>query len=263
MNLTPLRLLILGGTGDAAKLAGRLAAAPGVVAISSLAGRVAHPVLPDGDVRVGGFGGVDGLVAYLRAARIDGVIDVTHPFAAQISRNAALACEHLRLPLLAVLRPCWSRVGGDRWHDADDVKSAAALAPRFGGRIFVTVGRQALAPFAAYGAPWYLIRAIDLPNAPLPARHELLLERGPFDLDAELALMRSRAVDVVVSKNSGGPATYAKIAAARALGIPVVMVKRPPRPLVPTVETIAAAASWVDELRGGTRTSRARAGSHP
>lgn len=247
MKTAAFKLLILGGTGDGARLAGALASVPRVEAISSLAGRVATPKLPQGRTRIGGFGGVDGLTDYLRAERIDGVIDATHPYAAAISHNAALACERAFVPLLALLRSAWMPEPGDRWHDAANVPSAAGIAALLGRRIFVTVGRQELAPFAAHALPWYLIRAIEPPTALLPPHLELLLERGPFHLDDELHLMRSRAIDVVVSKNSGGDATYAKITAARALGLPVVMVQRPPRPSVPAVGTIEAALHWVEE----------------
>lgn len=237
-----IRLLILGGTGEAARLARHLADRPGLHIISSLAGRVAAPVLPPGAVRIGGFGGVDGLVSYL--ADIDAVVDATHPFAARMSANAAEACRRTGVPLLAFVRPPWVPEADDRWLPAADMAAAAALSR---GRVFLTVGRQELAPFASSDA-WFLIRAIDPPDGPLPAHHELMLKRGPFRLADEIALLRDHRIDLIVSKNSGGPATHAKIAAARALGLPVVMVARPARPATDQASSLDAVAGWLDRL---------------
>jgi len=237
-----IRLLILGGTGEAAMLARHLADRPDLRIISSLAGRVAAPVLPAGNVRVGGFGGVDGLAAYL--ADIDAVIDATHPFAAQMSRHAAEACRRVGVPLLAFVRPAWVPKTGDHWVSVADMAAAAALSQ---GRVFLTVGRQELAPFAGSDA-WFLIRSVDAPEAPLPANHELLLARGPFTLDDEIDLLRTHRIDRIVSKNSGGPATYAKIEAARALGLPVVMVERPARPATDTADSLEAVTAWLVQI---------------
>lgn len=239
-----IRLLILGGTGEAASLAKHLADRPDLQIVSSLAGRVAAPVLPAGTVRIGGFGGVDGLAAYLARERIGAVVDATHPFAARMSANAAEACRRTGVPLLAFVRPAWDAEPGDRWLPVADMAAAAALCR---GRVFLTVGRQELAPFAGSDA-WFLIRSIDPPDAPLPARHELILRRGPFSLADEIDLLRAYAVDLIVSKNSGGPATYAKIAAARALGLPVVMVERPARPAVDEAHSLPAVGAWLDRL---------------
>jgi precorrin-6A/cobalt-precorrin-6A reductase len=247
MSARVLRILILGGTGEAGELAARLAARPDVEVISSLAGRVANPAVPAGEVRIGGFGGSDGLRAFLRERQIDAVVDATHPFAAAISRNAFDAARAARVPLLALERPAWEAQEGDQWHRVADAAEAAQVAPRLGSRIFLTLGRQTLAPFAACAHGWFLIRAIEPPAGPLPPRHELLLTRGPFRLDDEVALMRDRAIDVVVSKNSGGAATCAKIDAARELGLPVVLVSRPVRPAAPTVDSGAAVLTWIDE----------------
>ncbi len=246
MNARVLRILVLGGTGEAGELAARLASRADVEVISSLAGRVANPALPAGEVRIGGFGGSEGLRAFLLERRVDAVVDATHPFAAAISRNAFDAATAARVPLLALERPAWEPQDGDRWHSVADAAEAAQVAPRLGARIFLTLGRQTLAPFAACAEPWFLIRAIEPPAGPLPPRHELLLARGPFRIDDELALLRERAVDVVVSKNSGGAATSAKIAAARELGLPVVLVSRPVRSAARAVDSVAAVLTWID-----------------
>lgn len=256
----PLRLLILGGTGDAAALAEALAADDRVTATSSLAGRVARPHLPLGQVRIGGFGGAAGLAEYLRAQRIDAVIDATHPFAARISANAADACKRSAVPLMLLERAPWTAIAGDRWHEVDSIGAAAQLAPALGRRIFLTTGRQELAPFAACSACWFLIRTIDGPGVPLPPASELIIGRGPFQLEQEIALMHKYAIDLVLSKNSGGSATYAKIEAARRLEIPVLMVRRPARPPAQSVASISAALDWIGALCTGSHAhTKARA----
>lgn len=239
-----MRVLILGGTGEASALARHLAERPGLEIVSSLAGRVAAPVLPAGAVRIGGFGGIEGLTAYLADERIGAVVDATHPFAARMSANAAEACGRAGVPLLAFVRPAWTQQPADRWHPVADMAAAAALCR---GRVFLTVGRQELAPFAGSGA-WFLVRSIDPPDGPLPADHELLLKRGPFGLADEIDLLRDYRIDLIVSKNSGGPATYAKVEAARALGLPVVMVERPVRPVTDQAHTLAAVDAWLGRL---------------
>ena len=236
------RLLILGGTGEAAMLARHLTDRPDLDVVSSLAGRVASPALPIGAVRVGGFGGVEGLKAYLVEQRFDVVIDATHPFAARMSLNAAEACRQVPVPLLGFVRPAWEPEPSDRWLPVADMDAAAAQCR---GRVFLTVGRQELAPFAGCDA-WFLIRTIDPPGGSLPPRHALLMARGPFTLAAEIDLLRANAIDLIVSKNSGGPATYAKIAAARALGLPVVMVERPARPATDEARSLDAVDAWLD-----------------
>jgi precorrin-6A/cobalt-precorrin-6A reductase len=240
-----MRLLILGGTGEAVALARHLAGRPDLAIVSSLAGRVAAPSLPPGTVRIGGFGGVDGLAAYLTAEQIGAVVDATHPFAARMSAHAAEACRRSGVPLLAFVRPAWVPGAGDRWQPVADMAAAAALCR---GRVFLTVGRQELAGFADSEA-WFLIRSIDPPDGPLPAAHELLLARGPFGLADEIDLLRAHRIDMVVSKNSGGPATYAKLEAARALGLPVVMVERPARPLADEAGSLEEVWAWLDRLR--------------
>ncbi|TRL36678.1 cobalt-precorrin-6A reductase [Methylosinus sporium] len=225
----PIRALILGGTSEARALAVRLAGDARLDAVVSLAGRTSAPLASPLPVRIGGFGGVEGLTRYLVEERIDRVIDATHPFAARISANARAACAALGLPLLVFTRAPWSPVEGDRWVEvADNAGAVAALgeAPR---RAFLTIGRLGLADFLCAPQHYYLIRTIDQPSKEdLPPRYELILERGPFTVESELSLMRAAEVDIVVSKNSGGRETYAKIEAARALGLPVAMVT-PPR----------------------------------
>ncbi|WP_394616996.1 cobalt-precorrin-6A reductase [Lentzea sp. JNUCC 0626] len=242
-------ILILGGTGEARDLARRLAAAspsadgsttPRCRVVSSLAGRVSNPALPAGEVRVGGFGGTDGLAQWLRDNDVRAVVDATHPFARQITANAFEACRRVGVPLLVLRRPGFEPRPGWVW--VDSVAEAASALP--GERVFLTTGRQDLAEFA--GCPqWFLARMVESPKPPLPQRIEVLLSRGPFTVDGELELMRSRAVDVLVTKDSGGPMTSAKLDAAEVLGIPVVIVRRPPLPPVETVASVDDAVSWL------------------
>ena len=242
------RVLVLGGTSEARRLAARLDPDPAVEVISSLAGRVREPVLPVGQVRIGGFGGVDGLTQWLRDNGIDAVVDATHPFAARITANAAAATARTGLPLLVLRREEWSAGAGDRWHIVPDLASAADTVPRLGERVFLTIGRQGVDAFADCPG-WFLIRAIDPPEVPMPPRSELLLARGPFTVDDEIALMRDRGIDVLVTKNSGGALTAAKLAAARELAIPVVMVARTPIPAgVESTSDLEVAAAWVTQL---------------
>ncbi|MGA2045097.1 MAG: cobalt-precorrin-6A reductase [Roseiarcus sp.] len=242
-----MRLLVLGGTTEAGALARALAGRADIAAILSLAGRTRAPAPAPIPVRSGGFGGAEGLHAYLDAERIDAVIDATHPFAAQMARNAAQACAAAGVPLLALTRPPWARQDGDDWIEVDTMEEAAlalGAAPR---RVFLTQGRQQLAAFAAAPQHWYLVRAIDAPEdlEALP-RRRLILARGPFSRADEEALMGAERIDKLVSKNSGGEATYAKIAAARALGLPVVMVRRPERPAVAQATCVEEALAWLD-----------------
>jgi len=224
----PVKVLLLGGTLEGAAIARRLAADPGVELIVSLAGRVADlPDLP-GRLRVGGFGGAEGLTAFLKAENIAKVIDATHPFAAAISAHAAQACGDLGIPLERVQRPLWSRHPGDRWHWADDMAMAARMAAALGRQVLLTVGKGSLAPFARHGGPDYVVRLIDRPASTLGFRRaSVVLGRGPFSLADELTLMEHFQVDLLVTKASGGTATEAKLTAARMLGIPVILVRRP------------------------------------
>jgi precorrin-6A/cobalt-precorrin-6A reductase len=238
-------VLIVGGTAEARELAERLAARPGLRVVSSLAGRVRDPALPPGEVRIGGFGGAEGLAAWLTEQRANAVIDATHPFAAAISANAAVACSRTGIPMLRVVRPPWRPGDGDAWHEARSLEQAASLLPGLGQRVFVTTGRHGLAAFAPLGDIWFLIRCVDPPAGPLPPRHEVILARGPYDAAAERALMREHGIDVLVTKNSGGELTAGKLAAARDLGIAVVVVSRPELPAVPCCSSAAAAESWL------------------
>ena len=234
----PLRVLILGGTSEAYEIARRLADINGLRVTSSLAGRVGQPRMPGGLVRIGGFGGVDGMIAFLHDEKIGAVIDATHPFASQISANAEAACRQAGVPLIAFARAPWTMHEADRWHPVPDMEHAAAyVAPR-ASRVFLAIGRQRLDAFASCSKSWFLVRAIDPPSVPLPANMMLLLARGPFQVDDELRLFRDHAIDCVVAKNSGGTATYAKIEAARLLRIPVVIIDRPKSHPVATVDDL-------------------------
>jgi precorrin-6A/cobalt-precorrin-6A reductase len=242
-----LTVLVLGGTAEARALAGRLADVPGLRVVSSLAGRVSQPALPAGEVRVGGFGGVEGLAAWVRDAGVGAVVDATHPFAETISAHAADACARAGVPLLRLARPGWEARDGDDWHEAGSLDEAAALLPALGTRVFLTTGRQGLAAFAGLDELWFLIRCVDPPSGAMPARREVLLARGPYDRVAEHALMQRFGVDVLVTKNSGGPLTSGKLDAARDLGLPVVMVSRPAPPpaLAGSVPAVDDAFRWV------------------
>ncbi len=244
-------ILLLGGTAEARALAEALHEED-VRVVSSLAGRVARPRLPVGEVRIGGFGGPQALARWLAENEIDGVIDATHPFAERISTSAAAACEAAGVPLLRLERPGWTAQEGDRWQWVDDLVEVAAAVPALGSRVLLTTGRQGLAAFAGDDTSWYLIRCVDPPDVALPARHTLRLDRGPYTLEGELALVDEHAIDLLVTKDSGGSLTDAKLAAARRRRMPVIVVRRPRRPGVPTVATVPAAAAWVQSgyLRG-------------
>jgi precorrin-6A/cobalt-precorrin-6A reductase len=235
-------ILVLGGTGEARKLASELTDRE-VRVVSSLAGRVARPRLPVGEVRVGGFGGADGLAAWLRENDVRAVVDATHPFAERIGANAAKATDLTRIPLLRLARPGWDAGKDDVWHWADDLADAAEKLPGLGERVFLTSGRQGLPAFAHLDDLWFLIRCVDPPEPPLPRQHELLLARGPYEVDSERELLER--VDVLVTKDSGGDLTSAKLTAARELGVPVLLVRRPPRPVTETAETVPEAVEWV------------------
>ncbi len=240
-----MRVLLLGGTAEARALAETLH--PHVDIISSLAGRVPDPALPVGPVRIGGFGGVDGLRHWLEDEGIGAVVDATHPFAATMTAHAAEVCAELRLPHLVLARPAWAP--GDALVVESDTEAADAVARLGYSRIFLTTGRSGVKAFAGSDA-WFLIRAVTAPDASLlPRHHHVLLSRGPYRYDDELALLREHRIDALVTKNSGGEMTRAKLDAAAALGIPVVMVQRPPLPAgVTTVGSVEAAAEWVARL---------------
>jgi precorrin-6A/cobalt-precorrin-6A reductase len=236
-------LLILGGTAEARELAARLHR-DGVAVTSSLAGRVANPRLPVGEVRVGGFGGPDALARWLTEHDVAAIVDATHPFAERIGASAVQAAKAAGVPLLRLERAGWSDRPGDRWEWVDDLDAAAAAIAGLGDRVLLTTGRQGLTAFAAVGHAWFLVRCVDPPDPPLPPRHELLLDRGPYSLEGELALIDRQAIDLVVTKDSGGRHTEAKLDAARERGLPVIVVRRPPRPVAPTVSTVEDAVDW-------------------
>jgi precorrin-6A/cobalt-precorrin-6A reductase len=233
-----MRILILGGTTEASAIARALVGDARFDPVLSLAGRTRAPVPPPIPWRVGGFGGASGLADYVRRERIEALVDATHPFAARMKAHAA----SVAVPRVVVLRPAWRAVPGDRWIEAPTMTAAfQALgdAPR---RVFLTVGQQELAPFG--GPHHYLIRSVD-PPAMAPPGATIITARGPFDPAAEQALLAEHRIDVLVTKNSGGTATAGKLEAARALGLPVVLVARPPRPDGVVVEDAAAALAWL------------------
>ncbi len=233
-----MRVLILGGTTEASAIARALAGDGRFAPILSLAGRTRAPALPPIPSRIGGFGGAEGLAAYLHRERIDALVDATHPFAARMKATAA----RMALPRLCVLRPPWTAQPGDRWMDVPDIAAAAAClgpAPR---RVFLTVGQGELGVF---GPPHrYLVRSVDRP-ADAPADAVVVTARGPFSEADDHALMQAHGIDALVTKNSGGSAVAGKLAAARALGVTVLMVARPPPPDGPTVPDAAAAIGWL------------------
>lgn len=236
-----MRVLLLGGTGEARELAAALVS-EGVEVVTSLAGRVARPRLPVGEVRVGGFGGVPGLRSCARD--FDAVVDATHPFAATMSAHAVEATGATGVPLLVLRRPGWTAQPGDRWSRVPSISAAARTVTGLGDRVFLTTGRQSLAAFAGMDA-WFLVRTVDPPDPPMPRRIEVILDRGPFTVDGERALLRRHRIDVLVTKDSGGPMTAAKLVAARELGIPVVLVDRPAPTNAPAVESVDAAVRWI------------------
>ncbi|MGW1542218.1 cobalt-precorrin-6A reductase [Streptomyces sp. NPDC002309] len=245
-----MHVLILGGTAEARRLAELLhPRTPGLELTTSLAGRVSHPRLPPGGTRIGGFGGVAALTAWLGDHRVDALIDATHPFAGRMSFHAARAAATAQVPLLALRRPGWVPVPGDVWHETGSLEEAAALLPAVGRRVFLTTGSLGLAAFADLDELWFLVRAVDAPRTRCPASAEVLLDRGPFTLDGERELLRRHRIDVLVTKDSGGAATAPKLTAAREAGLPVVVVRRPPVPQgVRVVGEPEEAARWTEEL---------------
>lgn len=249
-----MRVLILGGTTEASSLARLLANDTRFETTLSLAGRTAQPARQPLPTRIGGFGGIDGLMQYLRAAKIDAVVDATHPYADQMSAHAVAACEQAVIPFASLVRAPWTRQAGDDWRDVIDTEAAVDALGEDPRRVFLAIGRQELPLFAGAPQHHYLARVIDAPDGTdLPPHLTLLQARGPFDLAAEIALLRDHRIDVVVSKNAGGEATYAKIAAARALGVPVLMIARPYKPAGQPVESPEDAVAWLDHVRRSLR----------
>ena len=244
------RVLILGGSGEAADLARALAPRTGLDVITSLAGRTRRPAVIPGRVRTGGFGGAAGLADFLRAEGVDVVVDATHPYAATISRHAVQACRALGVPRLQVRRPAWTPSSGDRWSEVASLHAAAEAVERAKmsgqGCVFLTTGAKDVQVFRPLRAVKFLVRLVDAPRTPLPlARHALVIDRGPFTVAGERSLLRERRVELLVSKNSGGAATYPKLAAARELQVPVIMVDRPPPEPGDRVETAEDALRWL------------------
>jgi precorrin-6A/cobalt-precorrin-6A reductase len=243
-------VLLLAGTAEASALARMLVVEPGVEVEASLAGRTRRPAELPCPVRTGGFGGVAGLSAWLRAHRIDAVVDATHPFAAVMPHNAAAAAAAAGASRVRLLRPPWAPTDGDRWHEVATLADAAATVERLGAhRVLLTTGRLDLEAFAGVRGARFVVRSIEAPGS-LPWSDAVALrDRGPYTVEGESALLREHAIDALVTKNSGGEATAAKLAAARSLGLPVVVVGRPPSPPGPVVASAADALAWLRTLR--------------
>ncbi|UZE47536.1 cobalt-precorrin-6A reductase [Rhodopseudomonas sp. P2A-2r] len=243
-----MRVLVLGGSTEASELSPLLAADGRFDAILSLAGRTLNPRAQAVPLRSGGFGGVDGLKAWLREHGTEAVIDATHPFAAQMSAHAVAACAQLGIPLTSIDRPAWQPVPGDDWRSVDSVTDAVGALGAAPRRVLLTVGRLELSAFAAAPQHHYVARMVDPPgDIALPPDLHVRLARGPFDLASEAALLDDEQVEVIVSKNSGGGAAYAKIVAARERGIPVVMIARPHKPRGDWLASPAAAIPWLEQ----------------
>jgi precorrin-6A/cobalt-precorrin-6A reductase len=240
-------ILILGGTTEARELAAALTARPGVRVTTSLAGRVTRPGAVAGEVRIGGFGGVAGLADWMRQEHVDALVDATHPFARVITAHAAQAAAVTGVPSVVLRRPGWRPGPRDRWHPVDSLDEAAGLLPSLGRRVFLTTGRMELAAFARLTELHFVIRSVELPEPPMPPHTEVLLARGPFTVADESTLLYDHCIDVLVTKDSGGAATSAKLTAARELALPVVVVRRPPLPDgVTSVPDVAGVQRWLD-----------------
>ena len=247
-------VLILGGTGEALALARALALQrPDLAVTTSLAGATSTPVQPPGALRIGGFGGSEGLADWLHRAEVAAVVDATHPFAATMAGHAAAACAAGGVPRLKLVRPMWQRRDGDRWIGVADAAAAAQALVTLGARrVFLTLGTRELHAFAGLDSMVFTVRMIEVPAEPLPlARADLILARGPFGEREEHALIAGRRIDAVVAKASGGDATRGKIDAARALGLPVVMIARPSMPPGPIVDEPADALAWLSQKLPG------------
>ncbi|MDF2141953.1 cobalt-precorrin-6A reductase [Paenirhodobacter sp. CAU 1674] len=239
------RLLILGGTTEASQLA-RAVHAAGFDAVFSYAGRTAAPVAQPLPTRIGGFGGVPGLVDYLRAEAISHVIDATHPFAAGMSKNAISACIETKIPLLGLERPAWQAGSGDHWQHVPDLEAAITALPDLPARVFLAIGKQHLAPFAAKPQHHYLLRLVDPPEGALPLPDaQAVIARGPFTPEGDEALLRAHHITHIVAKNSGGTGAEAKLIAARRLGLPVILIDRPGLPPRKTVGSVTQVLDWL------------------
>ncbi len=240
-----MRALILGGTGDANQLADALARAR-TDAVYSYAGQTKIPLPHDLPTRIGGFGGADGLADFIRSEKITHVIDATHPFAAEMSRHAVTACTATNIPLIALERAPWTREAADNWIDVANIDAAVAAMPAAPARVFLAIGRQHIAPFAAKPQHAYTLRFVDAPDGALPLPNaRVIVSRGPFTLDGELELMRSRGIEWIVARNSGGTGARAKIDAARKLSLPVIMIAPPELPERLRVESVDDVLAWL------------------
>jgi precorrin-6A/cobalt-precorrin-6A reductase len=242
----PAHVLILGGTTEARRLAADLAARPGIRVTTSLAGRVARPGAVAGALRIGGFGGAQGLADWLRTHRVDALVDATHPFAEAITAHAAHAAAATAVPTVVLRRPGWRPGPADRWYDVASLAGAAEALPGLGRRVFLSTGRLGLAAFAHLTDLHFVVRSVDPPEPPMPPDTELVLARGPFTVADETQLLRTHRIQVLVTKDSGGGATAAKLTAARELGLPVVVVRRPPLPRgVTAVPDVTGVLQWL------------------
>ncbi|MFF8992936.1 cobalt-precorrin-6A reductase [Streptomyces sp. NPDC014983] len=248
-------VLVLGGTAEARRLAAGLAAHPsGVRVTTSLAGRTSRPEAVAGELRIGGFGGAEGLAEWLRAHQVDALVDATHPFAESITAHAARAAAATGVPAVVLRRPGWRSLPGDHWHDVPSLAAAAEALPGLGERVFLTTGRLGLAAFAHLTDRYFLVRSVERPDPPLPPHTGIVLARGPFTVAGERELLRAHRIDVLVTKDSGGEATAAKLTAARELGLPVVVVRRPALPAgvtaVPDVDAVLRRLALTPEEAG-------------
>ena len=240
-----MRVLLLGGTTEATALAHAFADA-GIDAVFSYAGRTANPIAQPLVTRLGGYGGVKGLADYIIDSAITHVVDATHPFATQISRNAVEACAMTQTPLIAHERPPWLAQPGDQWQHVADTEAAVAALPATPARIFLAIGKQTLPAFAAQPQHFYLLRLVDAPDAALPVPNaEVILDRGPFTIESDMALMLAHAITHIVAKNSGGTGALAKLEAARRLHLPVILIARPAIANRPMARTPTAVMDWL------------------
>ncbi len=242
------KFLILGGTAEGLRVTKVVSELSGIDTIYSLSGATKSPKLPNCRTRVGGFGGVEGLLQYLGKEKFDGLVDVTHPYASQMANHAALACEESNIPRIKFVRPAWIKVSGDDWRGAQNLEEAAESIPEIAQRIFLATGHKDLPVFKSLSERWFLVRLVDAPKAEISLdKYQLILGRGPFNLETEIKLFKTHKIDAVVSKNSGG-STYAKIEAARNLGLPVIMIDRPKPPKGLVVGSLGGIKNWVKKI---------------
>lgn len=240
-----MRVLLLGGTTEASALAHALHSA-GIETVFSYAGRTNAPGAQPVPVRVGGFGGVAGLLDYLMTEGISHVVDATHPFANTMAHNVHHACTARALPLMRLERPAWVAQNGDDWLSVPDIESICGALPDAPSRVFLAIGRMHVDQFARQPQHHYVLRLVDAPSAPIPLpEHTVIVARGPFDVATDTALMREHRIDFVVAKNAGGSGAVAKITAARALGLPVVMIERPARPDCAKAYDVGTVLRWL------------------